>query len=460
MELRGRRSTSQSPASTQDSTEVSMEQHLPPPRHPHPQQHEMGAMMVLMEESSNAHHHHLGSTSSMPPHQEQQQNPYRPSAAGEHQQQFFLPGMIKEESSPHHQQQQQNFLLPSSVFSMENICWPTNDQADLMESMSPESADLCRNLSSQLEHFRKEIGTYHGAESSSQQHHLVSSASGSSSGSYGVDKSLSVVPAVSLASDLLGSTSSQSSESEMLRAAIVSHPHYPELVVAHMNCHKVAASPEVVSQIDEIIQNFKDFQPPVAASLGANPELDQFMVAYYSMLLKCEKEVRKTFKEAVAFCKKLDQQFQVITNGSASSVTSVESDDRNEAYDSSEDEDSGAEVEIEVDPMAKDKELKEQLMRKYSGYISSLKHEFLKKKKKGKLPKDSRQILLNWWSVHYKWPYPSESEKASLAESTGLDQKQINNWFINQRKRHWKPSDELTALSGQPSQSTEASSGS
>jgi hypothetical protein len=32
-----------------------------------------------------------------------------------------------------------------------------------------------------------------------------------------------------------------------------------------------------------------------------------------------------------------------------------------------------------------------------------------------------------------------ELEKAALAESTGLDAKQINNWFINQRKRHWKP---------------------
>jgi len=32
-----------------------------------------------------------------------------------------------------------------------------------------------------------------------------------------------------------------------------------------------------------------------------------------------------------------------------------------------------------------------------------------------------------------------EMEKAALAESTGLDAKQINNWFINQRKRHWKP---------------------
>lgn len=31
----------------------------------------------------------------------------------------------------------------------------------------------------------------------------------------------------------------------------------------------------------------------------------------------------------------------------------------------------------------------------------------------------------------------------ALAEATGLDQKQINNWFINQRKRHWKPSEDM-----------------
>lgn len=36
-----------------------------------------------------------------------------------------------------------------------------------------------------------------------------------------------------------------------------------------------------------------------------------------------------------------------------------------------------------------------------------------------------------------------ETDKVFLAESTGLDQKQINNWFINQRKRHWKPSEDM-----------------
>ena len=60
-----------------------------------------------------------------------------------------------------------------------------------------------------------------------------------------------------------------------------------------------------------------------------------------------------------------------------------------------------------IDPQAEDKELKVQLLRKYSGYLGSLKQEFLKKKKNGKLPKEARQQLLEWWSRHYKWPYPS-----------------------------------------------------
>lgn len=36
-----------------------------------------------------------------------------------------------------------------------------------------------------------------------------------------------------------------------------------------------------------------------------------------------------------------------------------------------------------------------------------------------------------------------EADKVALAETTGLDPKQINNWFINQRKRHWKPSESM-----------------
>ncbi|KAL0454644.1 UNVERIFIED_CONTAM: Homeobox protein knotted-1-like 10 [Sesamum latifolium] len=94
-----------------------------------------------------------------------------------------------------------------------------------------------------------------------------------------------------------------------------------------------------------------------------------------------------------------------------------------------------------------DWELKEMLMRKYRGYLSSLRKEFLKERKKGKLPKDARIALLEWWNDHYNWPYPTEEEKNRLSDVTGLQQKQINNWFVNQRKRHWRPMDDDSRFS-------------
>lgn len=82
-----------------------------------------------------------------------------------------------------------------------------------------------------------------------------------------------------------------------------------------------------------------------------------------------------------------------------------------DAVGSSEDEHSYGEVEEseiqESNLYPADKELKEMLMKKYSGYLSSLRKEFLKRRKKGKLPKDGRLALLNWWNTHYRWPYPT-----------------------------------------------------
>ena len=47
-------------------------------------------------------------------------------------------------------------------------------------------------------------------------------------------------------------------------------------------------------------------------------------------------------------------------------------------------------------PSAEDKEMKNRLLNKYSGYLSSLWKELSRKKKKGKLPRDARQKLLHW----------------------------------------------------------------
>lgn len=54
-----------------------------------------------------------------------------------------------------------------------------------------------------------------------------------------------------------------------------------------------------------------------------------------------------------------------------------------------------------------DHELKEMLLKKYSGHLSALRSEFRKKKKKGELPKDARLVLMDWWNRHDRWPYPT-----------------------------------------------------
>ena len=40
---------------------------------------------------------------------------------------------------------------------------------------------------------------------------------------------------------------------------------------------------------------------------------------------------------------------------------------------------------------------------------------------------------------HIEHPYPSEDEKLTIMADTGIELKQLTNWFVNNRKRYWKP---------------------
>nr|KYP70361.1 Homeobox protein knotted-1-like 2 [Cajanus cajan] len=232
--------------------------------------------------------------------------------------------------------------------------------------------------------------------------------------------------------NLQGGTQS-SDEIEAIKAKIIAHPHYLNLLQVYTDCQKVGAPPEAVARLAAVLQDFEARQRSMVRSRESckDPELDQFMEAYYDMLVKYREELTRPIQEAMDFMRGVETQLNTLCNGTVRIFSEVH-------------ENSGGETEVaEIDPQVEDRELKSHLLRKYSGYLSSLKQELSKKKKKGKLPKDARQKLLSWWELHYKWPYPSESEKVALAEATGLDQKQINNWFINQRKRHWKPSEDM-----------------
>ncbi|GJP46959.1 hypothetical protein CLOM_g6196 [Closterium sp. NIES-68] len=80
----------------------------------------------------------------------------------------------------------------------------------------------------------------------------------------------------------------------------------------------------------------------------------------------------------------------------------------------------------------------ERLVRaRFGGFLRTVSAEHVVKHVKGKLPDEATGKLLAWWNDHINWPYPTEQEKLQLMSKTGLDSRQVNNWFINQRKRHW-----------------------
>ncbi|RLN43339.1 homeobox protein knotted-1-like 12 [Panicum miliaceum] len=220
---------------------------------------------------------------------------------------------------------------------------------------------------------------------------------------------------------------------ETIKAKIMAHPQYSALVAAYLDCQKVGAPPDASDRLSAMAAKL-DAQPGPSRRrhepARADPELDQFMEAYCNMLVKYQEELARPIQEAAEFFKSVERQLDSITDSNYCEGAGSSEDDQD------------ASCPEEIDPCAEDKELKHQLLRKYGGYLGGLRQEFSKRKKKGKLPKEARQKLLHWWELHYKWPYPSETEKLALAETTGLDQKQINNWFINQRKRHWKPTSE------------------
>ncbi|KAJ0765902.1 putative transcription factor Homeodomain-TALE-KNOX family [Helianthus annuus] len=224
------------------------------------------------------------------------------------------------------------------------------------------------------------------------------------------------------------------------RAKIMSHPLYPKLLQAYIACQKVGAPPDIANLFNEIFRE-NDFRRRSSACscVGDDPELDQFMETYCEMLDRYRSDLAKPFDEATMFFSNMQTQLSDLCNGASVTNHTDENEERSE-----EDLSMGEAAEVpKSDWTNEDRALKEKLLRKYRKYISSLRHEFSNKKKKGKLPKEARQVLLDWWSIHYRWPYPTEADKIALAESTGLDQKQINNWFINQRKRHWKPSENM-----------------
>ncbi|XP_076938722.1 homeobox protein knotted-1-like 6, partial [Bidens hawaiensis] len=183
---------------------------------------------------------------------------------------------------------------------------------------------------------------------------------------------------------------------DIIKARIASHPLYPKLLDAHFDCQKLGAPPEIACFLEDLRrENSSCMRNAVVSTncLGADPKLDEFMETYIQVLVKYKSDLARPFDEATVFLNNIETQLSNLC--------------KDDGTISSEEEFSGGENENTQLISREDQELKDTLLRKFGGHISSLKHEFSKKKKKGKLPNEARKTLLQWWDSHYKWPYPT-----------------------------------------------------
>lgn len=258
---------------------------------------------------------------------------------------------------------------------------------------------------------------------------------------------------------------------EKLKARIVAHPLYEQMLAAHVACLRVGTPVDHYHNIDASLAN----RQHIAARylmMGRNDEtaandkddLDHFMVSYILLLQSFKEQLQEHLSihasQAISGCFEIEQALYSLTgatieagNGAMMPEDENAIEERNHFFYN----DSRTLARLGLDSFLPTdaertllehirRELKHELKHNYLTKLKDVREEILRKRRAGKLPGDTTNILKDWWNTHAKWPYPTEEEKQRMVEETGLDLKQINNWFINQRKRNWQTQSSPSSL--------------
>lgn len=261
-------------------------------------------------------------------------------------------------------------------------------------------------------------------------------------------------------SEVVGADGNVNWQNAVYKTEILGHPLFEQLLSAHVACLRIATPvdqlPRIDAQLTQSQQVVAKYSGLGHGNLGDDKELDQFLTHYVLLLCsfkeQLQQHVRVHAMEAVMACWEIEQLLQSLTGVSPGEGTGATmSDDEDEQVDSDanllagslDDHDSmgfGPLIPTESERSLMERvrqELKHELKQGYKEKLVDIREEILRKRRAGKLPGDTTSVLKAWWQSHSKWPYPTEEDKAKLVQETGLQLKQINNWFINQRKRNW-----------------------
>lgn len=206
---------------------------------------------------------------------------------------------------------------------------------------------------------------------------------------------------------------------------VYNHPLFRLLIVIFNKCELATNSTSSIGSVDEDIFDFiKQFNQEQRQCLINNSEIDDLMIQIIEVLRFHYLEIEKVHELCENFCERYihllknkftedinsqDMKFEEEEDTEDNSILSLPS-----AIESEEN--------FESDPCEE------------NNYVCQS-----RQRKRGMFPKSATSIMRTWLFQHLTHPYPSEDEKKLLAKETNLNILQVNNWFINARRRIVQP---------------------
>ncbi|KAI3696498.1 hypothetical protein L1987_79516 [Smallanthus sonchifolius] len=104
---------------------------------------------------------------------------------------------------------------------------------------------------------------------------------------------------------------------DTIKERIASHPSFLKLLDAYIDCQKVGAPTEIACLLDDIRHknDVRKRNATASTSLGADPELDEFMETFCLLLLKYKSDLTRPFDEAATFLRNIETQLRNLSIG-------------------------------------------------------------------------------------------------------------------------------------------------
>ncbi|XP_017488633.1 PREDICTED: homeobox protein PKNOX2-like, partial [Rhagoletis zephyria] len=233
------------------------------------------------------------------------------------------------------------------------------------------------------------------------------------------------------------------------KKAVYSHPLFPLLALLFEKCELATQSINAFdsdpslsafnNEIGEFIEHQQKLGRPL---LTDDPEVDSLMMRSIQVfrihLLELEKvsELCKDFCHRYISCLRSKMRSDVLLRGAGSSSTADDELVRAEDILSGSTTGSTTAAISAAAAAAARKVPAAHKAKKTSGEKQSTGGGH---SKRGVLPKQATSIMRSWLFQHIVHPYPTEDEKRAIASQTSLTLLQVNNWFINARRRILQP---------------------